>query len=59
MTTAAENQESIKVALVGAGVVGLTCALALLQKGVSVQLFEAAVCIIRMFDIAQLMHTTM
>ncbi|EPT01591.1 FAD/NAD-binding domain-containing protein [Fomitopsis schrenkii] len=42
MSTAAENQEPLKVALVGAGVVGLTCALALRQKGVSVQLFEAA-----------------
>ncbi|KAH9835875.1 uncharacterized protein C8Q71DRAFT_797371 [Rhodofomes roseus] len=37
-----EKQEPLKVALVGAGVVGLTCALALLQKGVSVEIFEAA-----------------
>ena len=56
MTTAAENQESIKVALVGAGVVGLTCALALLQKGVSVQLFEAAVCLICLCDTYELTH---
>lgn len=55
MSTAG-NQEPLKVALVGAGVVGLTCTLALLQKGISVQLFEAAVCVNRYCDIPQLTY---
>ncbi|KZT74947.1 FAD/NAD(P)-binding domain-containing protein [Daedalea quercina L-15889] len=42
MNSTADRREPLKVALVGAGVVGLTCALALLQKGVSVEVFEAA-----------------
>lgn len=33
----------VQVAIVGGGVCGLTCAVALQRAGVSVQLFEAAV----------------
>ncbi|KAH9937365.1 uncharacterized protein B0H18DRAFT_1206226 [Fomitopsis serialis] len=40
--TYSTTQDSLKVALVGGGVVGLTCALGLLQKGVTVEIFEAA-----------------
>lgn len=37
------HQKSFEVAVVGGGVCGLTCAIALQKAGVPVQLFEAAV----------------
>lgn len=37
------ERRSLNVAIVGGGVVGLTCAVALLRAGVHVELFEAAV----------------
>lgn len=37
-------KKDFQVAVVGGGVCGLTCAIALHQAGVPVQLFEAAVC---------------
>lgn len=42
MSTPSENSK-VEVAIVGGGVCGLTCAVALQRAGVSVQLFEAAV----------------
>lgn len=38
------GQKDFQVAIVGGGVCGLTCAIALQRAGVPVQLFEAAVC---------------
>lgn len=40
---ARQGQRPLDIALVGAGVCGLTCALALAKFGISVQVFEAAV----------------
>lgn len=42
MSTPSEDRR-VEVAIVGGGVCGLTCAVALQRAGVSVQLFEAAV----------------
>lgn len=41
--TADTERRSLNVAIVGGGVVGLTCAVALLRADVHVELFEAAV----------------
>ena len=38
-----QEQPPLEIALVGAGVCGLTCALALAKFGIPVQVFEAAV----------------
>ncbi len=38
-----ESQKSFEVAIVGGGVCGLTCALALVKEGVPVTVYEAAV----------------
>ena len=38
------STESLRVAVVGGGVCGLTCAVALQRRGVDVQVYEAAVC---------------
>lgn len=44
MQQASQTQrKNFEVAIVGGGVVGLTCAIALQKAGVPVQLFEAAV----------------
>lgn len=40
-----KTSKDFKVAIVGGGVCGLTCAVALAREGVPVQLFEAAVCV--------------
>lgn len=37
------SQRDFNVAIVGGGVCGLTCAIALLQKGINVEIFDAAV----------------
>ena len=42
--TDSSPKKDFQVAVVGGGVCGLTCAIALHQAGVPVQLFEAAVC---------------
>lgn len=44
----------MQVAVVGGGICGLTCAIALMQSGVDVQVYEAAVGILRS---ALLYHT--
>ena len=36
-------QSGLQIAIVGGGVCGLTCAIALAQRGVHVEIFEAAV----------------
>ena len=41
--SAQREDKGLEIALVGAGVCGLTCVLALAKYGVSVQVFEAAV----------------
>ncbi|KAH9949948.1 hypothetical protein B0H21DRAFT_776995 [Amylocystis lapponica] len=43
MTTQSTNPKDFTVAIVGGGICGLTCAIALTQIGVSVQIYEAAI----------------
>ena len=37
------SDQPLEVAIIGAGIVGLTCALALEKEGVKVEIYEAAV----------------
>ena len=41
-----DMSETLRVAIVGGGVCGLTCAIALLREGVDVHVYEAAVSVL-------------
>lgn len=48
------SSNNLRIAIVGGGVCGLTCAIGLMREGVDVHVYEAAVSVIMMFVSSEL-----